>query len=404
VSSVLTKTARWHTAFSVLLILLWLWLLLDATQACAYDVLCRNGNTAFEGYFRTGVQVDVGPPTRAALAVRTCRAVLSWGDEELVVAKDAAEIDLDIFGVDPGVGHPVAAFQIKRAEADCCMEYKIYSLDNPPLLLRTLSGGGYFNAADTNLNGQVEIWTDDVAAVEGFEGFRASQFDFPPHYVLRFEEGKLLDVSTEFQSYFDDQIEKLRAQINPGELQRFKLSDGKLTMTGASARVAGAVPKPLLTVKRQILQLVWAYLYSNREKQAWRTLVQMWSPADVPRIRLALLAMRARGIRAQLDGTSGALPPTEIEHSKVYDSTKEPAQPIMVRFYPSAANGSLRGKFRVDLVVDSTGKVWSVTVRGKNKAAYDAVKHSTTNWKFIPAFIDNTPVASRLKITISLKQ
>src|SRR5579864_1712452 len=142
-------------------LLLALGLLLGAPPARAYDVLCRNGNTAFEAYFHTGVQVNVGPPTRAALAVRRCHAVLSWGDEELVVAQDAAEIDLDLFGVDPGVGEPVAAFQIKEAEAECCMTYKIYSLEEPPRLVRTLRGGGYFSAADSNFDSRVEIWTDD---------------------------------------------------------------------------------------------------------------------------------------------------------------------------------------------------------------------------------------------------
>src|SRR5579872_2831389 len=140
--------------------LLALVLSLGAPKARAYDVLCRNGNTAFEAYFHTGVQVNVGPPTRAALSARTCRAVLSWGDKELVVAKDAAEIDLDLFGVDPGIGNPVAAFQVKETEAECCMTYKIYSLEEPPRLLGVLRGGGYFRGVDTNLDGHVEIWTD----------------------------------------------------------------------------------------------------------------------------------------------------------------------------------------------------------------------------------------------------
>ncbi len=138
----------------------------------------------------------VGPPTQGRLAVRKCRALLRWGDEELVVAKDAAEIDLDMFAVDPGIGYPVAAFQVKQAEAECCMTYKIYSLEEAPRLLRTLSGGGYFSGADTSLDSRVEIWTDDAATVDGFEGLRAAQMNFPPTCVLRFENGRLVDVSS----------------------------------------------------------------------------------------------------------------------------------------------------------------------------------------------------------------
>jgi len=383
-------------------LLLALGLLLGAPRARAYDVLCRNGNTAFEAYFHTGVQVNVGPPTRAALAVRRCHAVLSWGDEELVVAQDAAEIDLDLFGVDPGVGEPVAAFQIKEAEAECCMTYKIYSLEEPPRLVRTLRGGGYFSAADSNFDSRVEIWTDDAAAVDRFEGLRASRMQFPPTCVLRFDHGRLLDVSSEFQAYFDDEMAKLRTEINPAAAQQFKLTDGKLAPPQPSARQQPA--QPLLAVKEQILELVWAYLYSNREKQAWQTLAEMWPPADVERIRAAIVQRRAAGMRTQVDGASEALPPLDIEHSKIYDSTRKPAQPIMVRFYPSADSAALRGKLRVDLVIDFAGKVWSVKVRGKNKAAYEAVKRSTANWKFIPAFVDENPVPSRLRMTISLEQ
>lgn len=336
--------------------------------------------------------------------MRKCGASLSWGDEELVIAKDVSEIDLDMLGVDLGIGHPVAAFQIRTNGADCCMTYDIYSLDEPPQLLRTVRGGSYFKGADTNLDGRVEIWTDDTAAVDGFEGFRASQMQFLPTSVLRFDNGRLLDVSSEFKSYFDRQINKLRAQINPQDLQTFRLSNGKLSPSIASPGDEHRVTAPLLNVKKQILELVWAYLYSGREAQAWQTLGEMWPAHDVPRIHSAILQMRARGIQAQLDGISDALPPLEVEHPTIYDSTKKPARPIMIRFYPSASSGALRGKLRADLVIDFAGKVWSVKVRGKNKAAYDAVKQSTVNWKFIPAFVDDNPVASRLRMTISLEQ
>ena len=93
-----------------------------------------------------------------------------------------------------------------------------------------------------------------------------------------------------------------------------------------------------------------------------------------------------------------------IEHLKIYDSTRKPAQPIMVRFYPLGGSAALRGKLHLDLVIDFAGKVWSVKVRGKNKAVYEAVKRSTANWKFIPAFVDENPVPSRLRMTISLQQ
>jgi TonB-like protein len=372
-------------------------LLLISGQARAYDVLCHNGNTAFEAYFHTGVQVNVGPPTEGGLAAeRVCRATLSWEDEELVVAKNAVEVDLDLFGVDFGSGHPAAAFQVKDSDAECCMRYEIYSLEEPPRLLRTLRGGSHFSGRDSYLDGRVEIWTDDGATVEGFEGFRASQLDFPPTCVLRFDEERLLDVSSEFRNYFDEEISKLRSAMDAKQLQAFQASDGKLD--------ARTVLPPLLAVKKQVLELVWAYLYSDRQAQAWQALAELWPATDLARIRAAILKARERGMRAQVDSVSDGLPPLEVEHSKIYDSTTKAARPILVRYYPSAEAAGLRGKLKVKLVVDAAGKVWSVKVSGKDKLAYESVKRSTTNWKFIPALVDDSPVASRVRMTISLEQ
>lgn len=377
---------------------------LGSYHARAYDMLCRNGSGSFQAQASTGVRVSVGPPIHGNLALRSCRALLSWNGQELLVAGDAAQVDLDIFGVDLGTGSPVAAFQIKQSEAECCMNYEIYTLEKPPRRLRTLRGGGYFSAADSYFNGQVEIWTDDAGAVDGLEGFYASQMTFPPTSVLRFEDGRLLDVSAEFQSYFDNQISQLRTAINPQAAEQFKLTDGRLAALTASAD-RGPGFSPLLTVKLHILELVWAYLYSNRPKQAWQTLAAMWPTSDLDRIRAAIIQARARGMRAQLDGVSEALPaPGEPEHSRVYDSATRPARPIMVRFYPVAGMGPLSGRLRVNLVVDCAGKVWSVKVSGKQKAAFNAVKRSSANWKFIPAFLDDQPVASRVRMTISLEQ
>lgn len=383
--------------------LLSLGLLLGLGQARAYDVLCRNGNAAFEAHFRTGVQVNVGPPKNGRLATRACRATLSWGEEKVIIADRAAEIDLDMFGVDLGLGLPVATFQVKQSQGECCMTYKIYSLEQPPRLLRSLQGGTYFRGVDNNFDGQIEIWTDDAAAMNGIEGLRASQVQFPPTSVLRYQNGKLLDVSSEFQPYFDQVISKVRTEMDPEKLRQFKLSRGALRPNG-STELEGSTNDPFLKIKEQVLQLVWAYLYSNRESEAWHTLAEMWPPADVGRIRIALMQELARGIRSQVDGVSHVPRPVHLHHPKIYNFPTQKAQPIMVRFYPSAELGTLRGKLRVDLLIDGAGKVWSVRVSGKNKAAFRAVKRSTVNWKFIPAFFNERPVAGRLRMMVSLEQ
>src|SRR5258708_4255859 len=175
------------------------------------DVLCSNGSGKFEAEFPTGVKLRVGAARNAegGLATRVCEAALNWDKRELVVAAKAAELDVDVFGADLGMGMPVVAFQVKKSAADCCMAYEIYSLQKPPRLLRTIAGGDFFSASDTDLDGRVEIWTADAAAVDGFENLTFGEFHFAPTVVLRFERGRLADVSSEFLPYFIRQIRKL---------------------------------------------------------------------------------------------------------------------------------------------------------------------------------------------------
>ena len=381
------------------------YLLLDVCSAETHDVLCKAGNTSFEAYFHTGIDVIVGPIRKGGLATRSCEATLS-GKEDVLVASDVAEIDLDMFGVDLESNEPVAAFQIKKSQMQCCMIYQIYSLENPPRLLRTITGGQFFNAADTDLDGRIEIWTDDAAAVDGLEGLRVGEIEFVPTYVLRFEHGRLLDVSSEFQDFADQMIAKVRERINPEDLQHFKASDSKLRK-GAGMPPADLARLPQLrSVKIQVLEVVWGYLYSGREKEAWRALADMWPNRDVERIRSEIIAARARGMHLQLDGVSNVVAPTDENPVMVYDSTDKPARPIMVRYYPpSAATDAplLKGKVRVNLVVDSAGKVRSVKVSGKQEAS-EYLKRSTDEWKFIPALVEGRPVASRVRMTLILAQ
>ncbi len=392
-------------ALSASSFLIALYLLVNVCSAQTHDVLCKAGNTRFEAYFRTGIDVIVGPVGKGGLATRSCEATLS-GKEDVVVASDVAEIDLDMFGVDLEDNEPVAAFQIKKSEMQCCMIYQIYSLEDPPRLLRTLTGGQFFSAADRDLDGRIEIWTDDAAAVDSLDGLRVSEIEFVPTYVLRFEHGRLLDVSSEFQDFADQLIANVRQKLNPADLQYFKASDSNLRKNGGVPREELARLPQLRRVKIQVLEIVWAYLYSGREKEAWSALADMWPSGGVERIRSEIIAARARGMDVQLDGASNGVIPTDGNPVMVYDSTDKPAKPIMVRYYPPSGFTDaplLKGKVRVNLVVDSAGKVRSVKVSGKQEAS-EYLKRSTNEWKFIPALVEGRPVASRVRMTLTLDQ
>jgi hypothetical protein len=387
------------------------------------DVVCHDGDGEFGATFPTGVQVHVGPARNEGLASRVCEAALSWGDEKLEVAAAASQVDIDAFGVDLGVGAPVVALQVKKSKDECCMEYDLYSLREPPMLVRRITGGEFFSAADTDLDGRVEIWTDDAASLDGFEKLRRRDFDFAPPLVLRFERGRLLDASAEFRSYFDEKIGGLKAQLPPQDGLDFKSSDGKL------ADVAALPPNrivPLRRAKARVLEIVWCYLYSGREQEAWKSLAEMWPATDFERIRSVLVDGRAHGIRSQLDGVSTPVRPGHEIHAKIFDGTvyvaptpgvtpknvkpeEEITQPraILMERQPPATPLEIelsKTESQLEMVIDSAGKVRSVEEVGKFESMDEGLLRSTSGWKFIPAFDNGQAVASKILLGVSLRK
>ncbi|HWZ81939.1 MAG TPA: hypothetical protein VNW47_04915 [Terriglobales bacterium] len=310
---------------------------------------------------------------------------------------------------------PVATFQIRKSDADCCVEYRIYSLEKPPRLLRTISGGEFFSASDTDLDGSVEIWTNDASAVDGFEKLALSELDAAPTVVFRFAHGQLLDVSAEFQSYFDTEIARIRAGLHEQDFQDFKSTDGKLTTIPS---ISPERLHNLRTVKIKVLEIVWSYLYSGREHDAWRSLTEMWPSQDVDRIRVAIVNQRAHGIHNQADGTSSGPPRANKKHAQVFDAVSAsgagrtlevvPPKAILLERPPVPEGIQKKSppepELLLDLVVDEAGKVRSAEPAGKVKSVDPELINAALTWKFIPAFKDGRAVASRLRIAVSPRQ
>jgi hypothetical protein len=382
------------------------WLLSFFTHFCAaqdQSSLCTDGSGGFRAVFRTGVSVRVGASRNGELATRKCEAELSWNNGHLAVTTAASQVDLDAFGADLGLGVPVAAFQVQQVDSPCCAEYQVYSLSTPPRLLRTIRGGTVFSAADTDLDGRVEIWSDDASFVDGFEGLSLEEFDSAPSIILRFSRGKLLDVSAEFPGFYDDKVASLRAHLNPNDLRDFK--DGTPPRNGplSADRLHG-----LRVVKTRVLEIVWAYLYSGREQQAWRVLDELWPTQDVPRIRDAIRQARARGIRAQTNGISDSLS-ARRKKTTIFDAIGKSSdpnaevtapEPIMLTRPATEITGP---QTTLILVVDAAGKVRSVENAGKSTED-SGLARAAKGWKFMPALKNGQPVASRSRISISPKQ
>jgi hypothetical protein len=376
------------------------------------DVLCSDGSGGFQAESPVGVSVRVGAARNGALALRACEATLGWEKNTLTVASAVPQLDLDAFGVDLGLGFPVAAFQVKKSENDWCPEYRVYSLTKPPRLLRTISGGEFFNAADTDLDGRVEIWTNDAGAIRDFENLTIGDLDAPPAIVLRFERGRLLDVSSEFQSHFDQEISQVRKELDSEALHNFMNSDGKLS---SNTQLSAEQMHQLRGAKAKVLEIVWCYLYSGREQQAWHSLAEMWPTEDVDRIRAAIVSARARGIGAQVDGASSGPPGRRNKRAQIFDAIREsggkqtgvtPPEPILLRYPPlnTPDQHSLPSEALVDLVIDSAGKVRSAEATGKATPADTLLVAAASGWRFIPAFRNGRAVASRTRLAVSLKQ
>jgi hypothetical protein len=364
---------------------------------------------------------------REGLARRVCEGTLLWDKGRLVVATGVAQLDVDALGIDMGLGPQLVTFQVKRADAECCMTFQIYSLRKPPKLLRTITGGSFFSTADTDLDGQIEIWTNDAAALDGFESPEVGRPDLAPTAVLRFVSGRLLDVSSEFQGYFDNEIARVRSELDPEELRNFKSSSGRLLPTAHFSAEDLRHSEDLERTKIRVLQIIWSYLYGGREQEAWDSLAELWPPADFDRIRAAILSARARGIRAQVDGVSTKVSSGAQKRTEIFDArTLRTAQPGMKLSEGGAEQRGLgitlptpilighrapEGRSEetladsgllLDLVIDSAGKVRSAE---SDEPSFDSsLKSATARWKFIPALRDGRAVASRIYFIISPKR
>ena len=415
---------------------------------CAVSVLCHGqthlalcsaGIGNFSSKFTTGVTVTVDATKAGSFSTHTCEATLSWGKDVLPVAPTSWQIDIDVMGVDLGLNTPVVAFQVKSSARDQLTTYSVYSLEKPPRLLRTVTGGDFFSAGDTNLEGRTEIWTDDAGTVDGFEGLPLSSFDFAPTVVLRFEKQRLIDVSSEYQPYFDHQIAQLKTQLDAQALAAFKNSDGKLQ---SNAPLSVEKLHMLMTTKIKVLEFVWSYLYSGREEEARSALAAMWPSTDFDRILASILDAQARGIRRQVDGvyTPNSAPRWK-HHAQIYNMDTEskgvvdmaiPGQPMATGagmpspdagfgektsssvdakpepiflgtpLSPDDNQSSQTSKVDLNLVIDAAGKVRSAQLANEadKGPTGEMLVGATPGWKFIPAFRDGRAVACRVRFGV----
>jgi hypothetical protein len=180
------------------------------------------------------------------------------------------------------------------------------------------------------------------------------------------------------------------------------------------------------SAKIKVLEIVWSYLYSGREQDAWRSLQEMWPASDIERIRSSILSVRSRGIRSQVDGVLTVTHPGRQAYAKIFDGTVVvsataglmpkgakvappiiPPRAILMEREPplTAAEQELaKNESTLKLIIDSAGKVRSAEVVGNVEKVDEQLLRSTTGWKFIPAFNADQPVASQILLGVSLRR
>ena len=275
----------------------------------------------------------------------------------------------------------------------------------------------FFSAADIDLDGRIGIWTDDAASVEELRELALERSGLCPPIVLRFVRDRLLD-------------------IVPSSIYFAKITDGgpssiRKTLPISKAAMAGwrfpLIPADRLShlrsIKMRVLEIVGP-TFIAAATGGWRSLAEMWPPADLDRIRAALLNARAHGILSQVDGVSTPVPAGHESHAKVFDATitvvatpgvtpkgVTPKPPIttprailMERLPPSDVYEAelMRSESLLKLVIDSAGKVRSVEVMGNTQETDEGLIKSTANWKFIPAFSDGEHVYAMFERNFSL--
>ncbi len=241
---------------------------------------CRKDGTP--AYYEIGkYRVELSPSADLQKREFFCRASLvsSTGekqelmrDKEVSVYQGTGE---DILGD----GNPSLVLEGFSGGAHCCYTYKIVSLGERSDSVGPIQNQSPFFFFQDPV-GQFRIMTSD-GAFGNFDGLCYDCSPFP-RVVLKADRNGFHDVGSQFAEQYDSEIALARAKIPEDEVRKFQQSDFK-------------------DARSVVLEVVFSYLYSGREDQAWQTLNEMWPSADRERIKNLITATRAKGILSRLN-------------------------------------------------------------------------------------------------------
>lgn len=209
---------------------------------------------------------------RAELISPTGRKMRLIADTMVAIHQGTGE---DLFGD----GHPSLVLEGFSGGAHCCFTYRIVSLADSPIVLPLIENETPFYFFKDHASGQFRILTSD-GSFDYFDKLCHACTPFP-HVVLRVDPDGFHDVSSQFVEQYDTEIAAARARIPAGDISRFQVADFDDA-------------KPI------VLDIVFSYLYSGRDAEAWKMLDEMWPAADRERIKALIVATRENGLLAKI--------------------------------------------------------------------------------------------------------
>lgn len=257
-------------------------------------VTCRFSHQAISYHFG-GYEVRLIPGPDPKIHDSLCRAYLvaPSGRETRLLTDWAISIyqgtGEDLFGN----GHRGLILEGYSGGAHCCYTYRLVDLVEKPVILSPIENAAPFFFFKDPASKQFRIMASD-GAFDYFDGMCHACGPFP-RVVLRADDAGLHDVSADFVEQYDSEIALARARIGNGKIGKFEIADFN-------------------DVKGMVLEIVYSYLYSGREEQAWQTLDEMWPASDRERIKKLIVETREKGLLSEL----GKIRPQTIPAAPVH--------------------------------------------------------------------------------------
>src|SRR5712692_1013180 len=206
-------------------------------------------------------------------------------DQEWDISLHAKDIDID------GDGRADLILRGYSGGAHCCWTYWIVTPSKRPALRKKIENQRHVDFEDLNRNGTI-TWIAEDGSFDYFDGLCHACTPFTELY-LKMEGDRIIDISPQYLSHYDDEIKAARFKLIHEHLEDF-----------IAARNEQQISRVAENVKPLVLTVVLAYLYSGREQQAWKALDEMWPRFDRPRIRRLIVETRSKGLLRYVDNKS----------------------------------------------------------------------------------------------------